>query len=444
MRAVWGTVLFAALALCGPAEELTPVDGWQAGAPREEIRPQFSYEPRGGRQGAPALVITSDERQGLNGYWRKTFAVTPGAAYRFSAWCRTQNVPAERRSAVVEIVWQDSQGRTAATDMGSVEVEMPAQRQTGADGWTEVSDTYRAPKRASRALIDMRLRWASNAAVRWSGATFEAAAPPAKRLVRLAAAHFRPEGGESTADNLRMMEPIVAQAAAGKADLLVLGELITVHGIPRRASAAEPVPGPTTQRLGEMARKYGLYIVAGMPEREGHLLYNTAALIGPDGNLVGKYRKMVVTSGEARGGTTPGSGYPVFETRLGKIGIMICYDLFFPEVSRELANRGAEIIAVPIYGGDDTLAKVRALDNRVFLVTSTYMEPWTHWMRSGVWDREGNLIAAAKNWGTVAIVEVDLNERFDHKWLGDFGNHVPRERPLWEDAQPPSNQSTVK
>ena len=58
------------------------------------------------------------------------------------------------------------------------------------------------------------------------------------------------------------------------------------------------------------------------------------------------------------------------------------------------------------------------------------MEPWTHWMQSGVWDREGNLVAAAKTWGTVAVAEVDLNERFDHKWLGDFRNHVPRERPL--------------
>jgi predicted amidohydrolase len=186
-----------------------------------------------------------------------------------------------------------------------------------------------------------------------------------------------------------------------------------------------------------MARKHDLYIVAGMPEREGHLIYNTAALIGPDGNLVGKYRKMVLTSGEAREGTTPGGDYPVFETRFGKIGMMICYDLFFPEVSRQLAIRGAEIIALPIYGGDDALARARAMDNRVFLVTSTYMEPWTHWMRSGVWDREGNLIAAAKNWGTVAIAEVDLNERFDHKWLGDFRNHVPRERPLWDVAQPP-------
>ena len=185
-----------------------------------------------------------------------------------------------------------------------------------------------------------------------------------------------------------MIEAMAADAAAKKADLLVLGELVTVQGLRGPAPEPETVPGPTTRRLGEMACRYKLYIVAGMPERDGHLIYNTAVLIAPDGSLAGKYRKMVVTSGEARKGITPGDDYPVFETRFGKVGMMICYDLFFPEVSRQLAMHGAEIIALPIYGGDDVLARVRALDNRVFLVTSTYMEPWTHWMRSGVWDRE--------------------------------------------------------
>lgn len=363
-------LMISALLLSG-WQEPAPAEGWQAGAPRDEIRPQFSYELRGGPGGTPALVIASDERQGLNGYWRKTFPVTPGGFYRFYALCRTQNMPAPRRSAVAEIVWQDDQGRTVPTDEGSVETELPAQRETGPDGWTEVSDVYRIPKRATRALIDLRLRWASNAAVKWSKVSFSPSAPPPQRLVRLAAAHFRPEGGRSVADNIRLMEPVIEQAASRKADLIVLGEFVTVHNIRGPAPAAETVPGPTTRLLGEMARRHNLYIVAGMPEREGHLLYNAAVLVGPDGNLVGKYRKMVITSGEARAGTTPGSDYPIFETRFGKLGMMICYDLFFPEVSRQLAIRGAEIIAVPIYGGDDALAKARALDNRVFLVTST-------------------------------------------------------------------------
>jgi predicted amidohydrolase len=439
------STLFFLLLLCtflatAEKREQDLADGWQAGAPREEIRPHFFYEAGGGPDGAPALVITSDQRQGLNGFWRKTFAVTGGSFYRFYVLLKTENVPAPRRSAVVEIVWQDDHGRTVSTDMGSVQPELPAQRGTRQDGWTEVSDVYRIPERATHAQIDLRLRWAHDAAVRWSKVSFAATTPPPKRLVRLAAAHFAPEGGKSPADNIRMMEPLIKEAAAQKVDMIVFSEVVTTHGVhvasgPRTESNwpisfAETVPGPITSRLGDMARKYGLYIVAGTPEREGHLLYNTAVLMGPDGNLVGKYHKMVLTAGEARDGVTPGDDYPVFVTRFGKVGMMICYDLFFPEVARQLAIRGADIIAVPIWGGDPLLAQTRAIDNRVFLVTSTYAEPWMHWMRSGIWDREGSLIAAAKSWGTIAAVEVDLNERFDHKWLGDFRNHVPRERPL--------------
>src|SRR6185503_8460410 len=89
---------------------------------------------------------------------------------------------------------------------------------------------------------------------------------------------------------------------------------------------------------------------AGLIERDRHQLFNVAVLIGPDGKVVGKYRKVCLPDGEYDKGMSPGSDYPVFDTRLGKVGMMICYDGFFPEVARELSNRGAEIIAWPVWG----------------------------------------------------------------------------------------------
>jgi predicted amidohydrolase len=418
--------LFAAVCLL--AQTGTP-DGWETGAARAEIRPQFDREPKGGPGGREALVIRSGEREGLHGYWRKVFMVEGGRYYRFAAWQKTENVMAPRRSAVAELVWEDDQGRVAPTDLGSVEVELPRHRGTDSAGWTEVSDVYRAPKRATRARVDLRLRWARNAAVKWSGAALTAIDAPAPRLARLAAVHFRPEG-KTAAANLEKAAPLIAEAGRRRADLVVLGETFTSIGLSDPLSAAEPVPGPSCEFLGRLAKQFNLYIVMGLTEREGHLLYNTAVLIGPDGTLAGKYRKMVLTSREARSGLTPGNDYPVFDTRFGKLGIMICYDTFFPEVSRELVNRGAEVIAVPIYGGSEEVAKVRMLDNRVYMVTSSYMDLWTHWMKSGIWDPEGKLIASAREWGTVVVAEVDLNQRFDDRWLGDFGNHVQHERPL--------------
>jgi seryl-tRNA synthetase len=193
----FGAIAFVCFAQTSP-------DGWEAGAPRDEIRPRFSYEERGGPGGTPALVIASDAREGLNGYWRKTFPVAGGGWHRFHALAKTENMAAPRRSAVVEIVWQDDQGKTVPTDMGSVEAEMPAERGAAGGGWTEVSDVYRVPKRATRAQVDLRLRWASGASVRWSKVAFSPSEPPAKRLVRLAAAHFKPAGGKSAADNLEV------------------------------------------------------------------------------------------------------------------------------------------------------------------------------------------------------------------------------------------------
>jgi predicted amidohydrolase len=153
--------------------------------------------------------------------------------------------------------------------------------------------------------------------------------------------------------------------------------------------------------------------------------------MAPDGSLAGKYRKVVLPAEEVEQGIMPGDDYPVFTTRFGKVAMMICYDAFFPEVARQLANRGAEVIAVPIYGGNLSLASARALDNHVYLVTSTYMDPADEWMRTGIFDHTGRLIATTGTQGTVAVAEVDLGRPADWRWLGHFKSRIPHERPVW-------------
>jgi predicted amidohydrolase len=154
-------------------------------------------------------------------------------------------------------------------------------------------------------------------------------------------------------------------------------------------------------------------------------------LIGPDGRVLGKYRKVCLPHSEVEAGVTPGAEYPVFETKFGKVGMMVCYDGFFPEVARELTKRGAEVIAWPVWGCDPLLARARANENRVFVVSSTYMDAGANWMLSAVYDRDGTPLAVAQKWGTVAVREVDLNGRHIGPYnLGDFHAMVQRHRPL--------------
>src|SRR5437763_17186242 len=92
-----------------PASAVAP-DGWQAVAPRDEIRPQFTFDPSGGPDGRGGLVIESDGREGLHGRWTKSFPVTGGRSYQFRAYRKIVNVPGPRRSTFANLTWLDAKG----------------------------------------------------------------------------------------------------------------------------------------------------------------------------------------------------------------------------------------------------------------------------------------------------------------------------------------------
>ena len=155
--------------------------------------------------------------------------------------------------------------------------------------------------------------------------------------------------------NLERSLHFIRQAAIERADLVVLPELANsgcdLGPRERALDLAEEVPGgPTVLAWTEVAEEAGICVVGGLLEREGDTLHNSAVLLGP--GVAGRYRKTHLWDREKLL-YEPGLELPVFNAPLGRIGLLICYDAWFPEAARTLALKGAQIICVPSNAPDD-------------------------------------------------------------------------------------------
>ncbi|CAN5540098.1 nitrilase family protein [soil metagenome] len=169
-------------------------------------------------------------------------------------------------------------------------------------------------------------------------------------MIRVASVQTNPTMND-VAHNVDAMVDAMRRLAEDQVQLAVFPELATTGYMfesPEECRAvAEEIPsGPTTARLISACREYDMHIVFGIAESNGDKLYNSSALLGPDGHL-GTYRKLHLWNRENTVFSPGDLGLPVFETPLGTIGILICYDIWFPEAARTLTLGGAEILCVP-------------------------------------------------------------------------------------------------
>ena len=167
----------------------------------------------------------------------------------------------------------------------------------------------------------------------------------------------------TVASNLQVIEQRVAEAAAQGAKLVLLQELhngayFCLHEDVGEFDRAEPIPGTTTQRLGLLAKRHALVIVGSIFERRAAGLYhNTAVVLEADGRLVGKYRKMHIPDDPGfheKFYFTPGDlGFNPIDTSVGRLGVLVCWDQWYPEAARLMALAGAELLLYPTAIGWD-------------------------------------------------------------------------------------------
>jgi len=194
---------------------------------------------------------------------------------------------------------------------------------------------------------------------------------------------FSPQFGKKD-KNLKKVSSVLSDA---NLDLVVLPEFFATGyqfaSADEVAALSETIPGGfTTGFLSDLSRERRVYIIAGLPEKDGDIYYNSAILIGPEG-LLGIYRKTHLFFEEKLYFAPGNTGFKVWNTGVGLVGVMICFDWFYPESMRALALLGAEVIAHPsnlVLPYCPQAMPVRCLENRVFAITAN---------RTGSEDRKG-------------------------------------------------------
>lgn len=234
------------------------------------------------------------------------------------------------------------------------------------------------------------------------------------------------------AANLREAEAKVREAAGRGAAVIALPEVFNWRGAKdEERNSAEPIPGPTSDRMARLARELGIYLLSGsiLEEISGDArAYNTSLFFDPQGSLIARYRKIHLFDVEleqrvsARESDTRKAGGEVVvaETQFCPMGLTICYDVRFPELYRALVSKGAQVIFVPsaftAVTGEahwEVLVRARAIENQVYIIAPDQVgknpRSFATYGNSMIVDPWGRVLARASDIATVIYAEIDLD-----------------------------------
>lgn len=339
-------------------------EGWSVFSPQPYLAPRFSVIEE---KGKTMLAAAGNGNENCVGWARASVPLTGGRTYRMKVRF-TLSPELDPYQNLLISFWIGREWNDGV---------FAFRRVAGDDHAYEGIRSFAVPgEGAVDGEVRLAFRLAAGGEARFLSVALTEAEPIPERNLRAACV-------QGYTSDLGIWERVVDRAAELGADLVLLPETFTGDDA---KDDEQPIDGECPSFLKRMSEKHGIYMAGSFLHRDaadGHL-YNTCLLVDRQGKTVGRYDKIHPYSPEMlHDGVTPGSEVPVFRTEFGTVGVMICYDYWFPDISELLALKGAEVILFPNAGQYRSIIPARAADNGVRVVCSSM------YGRNGVWDTSG-------------------------------------------------------
>jgi len=375
-------------------------DGWQVVCPNPVLAPTFKTVKFGSEK--PLLMAEGNGRQECFGYVRNAVQLESNKTYRMQVRLKMEGIDDLNRNAVHGIFGRFNDGIFEYKKDGE---------------WIIGENCFDTPDNVENSEVRIYFRFSPHGKIYWDYVSIQECEPIVPRYVKIAVSW-------GTGDISHWSEWL-DYAGKHNVDVALLPEMFNGKAV----KDAEPIDGETGTFISKKARQWNMLVCGSFYEKRGDIVLNSAPLFDRKGNLIGVYSKNQLYDPEEDEGATPGIGYPVFETDIGKIGIIICYDSWFPETTRLLAYKGAELILFPNAGYYISLMPARASDNGVWIAVSSLNCP------AGIWDSGGNRAGEEQPEATIyvpsSIVDyekddsvriitatVDISKRLSPHWWG--------------------------
>ena len=407
-----GTLLLASSAAAGQSDtEATLVlEKAEAWAPRAEAAPVISQSTE------DEVAIRGNGTRLCSGGWQYVFSgVRGGQGYRFETKVRHTGLASARDCLAVIVLWDAWKPTDHRSGMRPWNYALPT---LSAKDTTDFRCVVKAPPGATRVTVRYAFRWSPDGSSHWTAPRIVRTTLPERAPVKISIVTSTrqtrdripilplSEGKELPDDVARSVDlwgSLILKACDEKPQLIVTPEIVI--GGKDFIKGAIAVPGPATEPFQKIAREHATHLVLGVRERDQDAVRNSAVLIAPDGQVSGVYRKVHLACSEQLSGVLPGSSFPVFDTKIGRIGCLICMDTTVCESARMLALGGADIVCFPIMGDlradrwspgspiyDEgrwkAIMRTRAIDNQVCMVVAR-----NNVKGSCIIDRKGDILA---------------------------------------------------